>query len=147
MELKDLKPLARKSRKRVGRGDGSGHGTYSCKGMKGQTARAGGRRRPGFEGGQMPFSQKIPKLKGFKNHCKTGYQVINLKDLNSFEQGSKIDALILAKKGLISDISKPIKLLADGVLETKDLKINLDKISNKAKASLEKNNCEFVEII
>jgi len=89
LELKSKN--GRKQAKRVGRGNGSGHGTFSCRGMKGQSARAGGRRRPGFEGGQTPYLRKMPKLKGFKNPNHVEFQVVNVGALNIFEEGSTVD--------------------------------------------------------
>ncbi len=121
-----------KKRKRVGRGNASGHGTYSCKGMKGQTARSGGRRRPGFEGGQTPYLRKMPKLKGFKNPNRVEYQAINVGDLNMFEDKATVNAETLYSKNLISKKNKPVKLLAGkGSLE-KTLTIEVDKASKKA---------------
>lgn len=145
MKLIDLKPAKRKSKKRLGRGEGSGHGSYSTRGMKGQGSRAGGPKRPGFEGGQMPFIQKIPKLKGFKSKVHTDYQVVNLSDLNDFDNGMEITKEMLIKKNLISKKNLPVKLLADGQFTKKNLKIKLDKISAKAKEILEKNESEFIE--
>ena len=86
MKIEDLKPAAgrRKKSKRVGRGIGSGHGKTSCKGHKGQKARSGGTKGPGFEGGQMPLQRRLPK-RGFKNHFQLEYAIINLKDLVKLE--------------------------------------------------------------
>ena len=92
MNLQTLKSKkgARHRRKRVGRGNGSGMGTFSTRGMNGQNARSGGNRRPGFEGGQTPFIKRMPKLKGFKNPNYIDYQVINVKDLNEIDAKGKI---------------------------------------------------------
>lgn len=123
---------SKKSKKRVGRGNASGHGTYSCRGMKGQTARSGGRRRPGFEGGQTPYLRKLPKLKGFKNPNHVEYQVINIGALNIFDDKATVDKKALAAKNLISKANKPVKLLAGkGELE-KVLTIIVDKASVSA---------------
>jgi large subunit ribosomal protein L15 len=86
MKIEDLKPAegSKKRQKRVGRGIGSGHGKTSCKGHKGQKARSGGPKGPGFEGGQMPLQRRLPK-RGFKNPFSVEYAVINLKDLNRIE--------------------------------------------------------------
>jgi large subunit ribosomal protein L15 len=124
------------TRKRVGRGNASGHGTYSCRGMKGQTARSGGRRRPGFEGGQTPYLQKLPKLKGFKNINRVEYQVINLDDLNMFDDKAKVDLAALLEKNLISKKNKPVKLLGRGKLE-KAVTVVVHKASKTAIAAVE----------
>lgn len=126
----------KKRRKRVGRGNASGHGTFSCKGMKGQTARSGGRRRPGFEGGQTPYINKLPKLKGFKNPNHVEYQVVNVGALNIFEDKATVDMEALYSKNLISKKFKPVKLLATGELE-KSLTIVVDKASKKAIEAVE----------
>ncbi len=134
-ELKGKTP--KKSRKRVGRGNGSGHGTYACKGMGGQTKRSGGRRRPGFEGGQTPYIRRMPKLKGFKNPNYIDYQVVNIGDLNIFNSKDRVDAEALHAKNLISKRNKPVKLLASkGDLE-KALTIVVDKASKAAIKAVE----------
>ena len=119
-KLLELKPKnGKKARKRVGRGNASGHGTFSCRGMKGQSARSGGRRRPGFEGGQTPYLRKMPKLKGFKNPNHVDYQVINVEALNIFEDGTTVDQKLLLEKNLVSKKTLPVKLLSHGELEKK----------------------------
>ena len=96
MNLSSLKPPegSRKKRKRVGRGDGSGHGGTSCKGHKGQNARSGGGVRPGFEGGQMPLSRRLPK-RGFRNPFRKKIITVNIEQLKNFPQGSVIDKDVL----------------------------------------------------
>lgn len=137
MSLSNLSSkTGRKSKKRVGRGNGSGHGTFSCRGMKGQSARSGGRRRPGFEGGQTPYVQKMPKLKGFKNPNRTEYQPVNLAALNIFEDGATVNLETLYAKNLISKKTRPVKLLATGELE-KSLTIEVHKASKKAIEAVE----------
>ena len=98
--LEQLKPVAgaRHSKKRLGRGIGSGQGKTAGKGSKGQNARSGGGVRPGFEGGQLPLFQRLPK-RGFKNHTRVEYAVINVSDLNVFEDGQVVDADALVAKG------------------------------------------------
>ncbi len=135
---------ATKRRKVVGRGNGSGHGTYSTRGMNGQSARTGSSKSPGFEGGQTPLIRKMPKLKGFSNPNKVKYQAVNLDDLNVFEEGAELDAAKLHSKGLISYPDRPVKLLGDGELKKK-LSITLDKISASAKEKLEKAGGKFNE--
>lgn len=128
--------LGRKKRKTVGRGNGSGHGTYSCRGGKGQTARTGGSIPSGFAGGQTPFLRKMPKIRGFKNPNHQEYQVINLEDLNVFDDNSEINLEKLLAKNLISKKNKPVKLLANGELN-KTLTITVNKASAKAIAAVE----------
>jgi large subunit ribosomal protein L15 len=138
MSLTELKSkVGKKARKRVGRGNGSKMGTYSTRGMKGQSARSGGRRRPGFEGGQTPYFMKMPKLKGFKNPNRVEFQVVNIGDLNQFEDGSEITIENLLVKNLISKKDRPVKLLAGkGELEKK-VTIVVHKASKAAIAAVE----------
>lgn len=139
MSLPELKSkLGRnKKKKRVGRGNASGHGTYSCKGMKGQTARTGGRRRPGFEGGQTPYLRRIPKMKGFKNPNYVDYQVVNIGELNVFDDKATVNLEALLEKNLVSKKTKPVKLLAGkGELE-KSLTVVVHKASAKAIEAVE----------
>ena len=133
MTLTNLRSkTGKKARKRVGRGDGSGHGTFSCRGMNGQSSRSGGRRRPGFEGGQTPYLRKLPKLKGFRNPNHFEYQIVNIGALNVFEDNAKVDKAALHAKNLISKMSRPVKLLAGkGDLE-KVLTIIVEKASASA---------------
>ena len=132
-----------KKKKVVGRGNASGHGTYSTRGGKGQTARTGSKRSPGFEGGQTPLVRKMPKLKGFNNINRIEYQVINLDDLNKFEDGATVDFVSLYETGLISKKNLPVKLLGDGTVEKK-LTVKVDKASTSAKEKLEKAGGELV---
>src|SRR5467141_4672252 len=119
VQLHDLKPAAGAHRKakRVGRGTGSGHGKTSGRGQKGQNARSEGFRL-GFEGGQMPFSQRIPKLPGFKNPFKKIYSVVNLSKLSRFPDGTKVDAETLLEAGLVH-AGVDIKILGTGGLKRK----------------------------
>lgn len=121
----------RKKSKRVGRGNASGHGTFSGKGCKGQNARSGGGVRPGFEGGQTPLSSRIPKLKGFKNRFKKKYQLVNIVDLQSFKKDEKIDIALLFKEGIVQRKDVPIKLLANG-----EVKVSLNCVVAKASKSV-----------
>src|SRR3989449_11734343 len=102
MKLHDLKPAAnsRKRRKRIGRGIGSGHGKTSTKGHKGLKARSGGGKRPGFEGGQMPLTRRVPK-RGFTNIFTQEWAVVNLRDLNRLEGVQEVTPQILAQAGLV----------------------------------------------
>jgi large subunit ribosomal protein L15 len=115
MKIEDLKTAVGKSRKvkRVGRGIGSGHGKTSCKGHKGQKARSGGTKGPGFEGGQMPLQRRLPK-RGFKNRFAVNYAVINLKDLIKIEGVDTITPEILMEKGILKDLKDGLKILGEG---------------------------------
>jgi large subunit ribosomal protein L15 len=138
MTLLELRSKSgKKNRKRVGRGNGSGHGTFSTKGCKGQTARSGGRVRPGVEGGQTPLSRLMPKLKGFKSPCRKYYQIVNVGSLNIFENNATITGETLAEKHLIHKKDGLVKLLAGkGKLE-KALKITVNKASASAVKEIE----------
>lgn len=120
-------------KKRLGRGDGSGHGGTSSKGHKGQIARAGGRVRRGFEGGQTPLHRRLPKF-GFKSLNRTTYAILNLSDLNKLE--GEISPETLIKAGLISK-TKKLKVLGNGTLE-KAVTVKAHKFSETAKAAIEK---------
>src|SRR5512137_2959473 len=128
MNLGTLKPPegSRKKRKRVGRGDGSGHGGTSCKGHKGQNARSGGGTRPGFEGGQMPLSRRLPK-RGFRNLFKREVISVNIEHLNRFAENSVIDAELLLKSGLIKKMGDAIKILGKGEIKI-PLTVKVDMI-------------------
>jgi large subunit ribosomal protein L15 len=132
MRLEDLKPAfgSRKEKKRVGRGPGSGHGKTSCKGHKGQKARSGGTKGPGFEGGQMPLQRRLPK-RGFKNRFKREFAIINLKDLNRIEDVDVITPDILIDKGIIKDLKDGLKVLGEGELK-RPITIKADAFSASA---------------
>ncbi|HXH64439.1 MAG TPA: 50S ribosomal protein L15 [Mariprofundaceae bacterium] len=138
MKLNDIRADkgARHARKRLGCGLGSGHGKTAGRGHKGQTSRTGGKIRRGFEGGQMPLARRLPK-RGFTSMAK-GYQVINLGDLNRFDDGASIDAAALYEAGLVRNAVDPIKLLARGELEKKKkLSLHVAAASATAKAKIE----------
>jgi len=126
---------ATKSRKRRGRGPGSGLGKTSGRGHKGQKSRAGGGVPPWFEGGQMPLNRRLPK-RGFTNIFRTVFQIVNLDDLERFEAGSEVNAEVLARSGLIRKADRPVKLLGRGKLE-KQLVIEVTKASKSAIAAVE----------
>ena len=139
MKLHNLypNPGSTKTPKRVGRGPGSGLGKTSGKGEKGQNARSGGGVRPGFEGGQTPLFRRLPK-RGFSNaQFKKVYAVINLSDLNKFEEGAVITPELLKEMGLIKQQLDGIKVLGNGTLEKK-LHVRAHKFSNTATAKIEK---------
>ena len=137
MQLHDLKPSpgARRRPRRVGRGTGSGRGKTSGRGQKGQNARSEGFRL-GFEGGQMPFSQRIPKLPGFKNRFKKLYSVVNISKLSRFADGAKVNAESLLEAGLVRN-DREIKILGAGRLKRK-LTVEAHAISNSAREAIEK---------
>lgn len=139
MEMQDLSPAvgARTSKKRLGRGIGSGLGKTSGKGHKGQWARSGGGVRPGFEGGQMPLARRLPKV-GFDNRWKKVYNVVNLGDLERFEDGAFITVESLKEAGVISKIEPyGLKVLGGGEL-TKKVVVKAAKFSKAAAEKLEK---------
>lgn len=137
MKLHELKPSegSRKVRNRVGRGIGSGNGKTSGKGHKGQNARSGGGVRPGFEGGQMPLFQRLPK-RGFTNINRKDYAVINLDRLNSFDEGTEVTPELLLETGAISKLKAGVKILGNGKLEKK-LTVKANKFSASAKEAIE----------
>jgi large subunit ribosomal protein L15 len=137
MSLQELKPKNKKARKRVGRGNGSGHGTYSCRGQKGQSSRTGGRRRPGFEGGQTPLYRKMPKLKGFKNPNRVEYKAINVGALEEMFKEGEVD---------FTNRKHPVKLLGTGEV-TKKFAVKVAKASASAIEKIEKagGSCEITK--
>jgi len=138
MQLHDLRPApgARHARKRVGRGNGSGHGTYSGRGIKGQKARAGKPVRLGFEGGQLPLYRRLPHKRGFPNTLfKKEYEIVNLSDLDRFEANTEVSPEVLLAAGLVKG-HHPVKVLGDGEL-TKPLKVTAHKFSAAARAKIE----------
>jgi len=137
MDLSNLKPAtgSTSTRKRIGRGPGSGKGKTSGKGHKGQNARSGGGVKPGFEGGQMPLQRRLPK-RGFVSLNRKEYALINLRDLESFEAGSVVDFEALGTAGLLSNVKDGVKVLADGEL-TKALTVQAHKFSKSAVAKIE----------
>ncbi len=139
MKLHELRPneKAFKERKRVGRGPGSGLGKTSGKGQKGQNARSGGGVRPGFEGGQLPLFRRLPK-RGFSNaKFKTVYAVINLSDLNKFEDGAIVTPEILKEMGILKNQLDGVKVLGNGKLEKK-LTVKAHRFSKTAIEEIEK---------
>ena len=144
--LNELKPTtgARHSKKRVGRGIGSGLGKTAGRGTKGQNARSGGGVRLGFEGGQLPLFQRLPKI-GFHNHKRKVDAVVNVGQLNCFEDGAVVDAASLIEAGLIKDTLNGIKVLGQGEL-SKKLTVKVSKVSASAKTAIE-NAGGTVEVI
>lgn len=134
--LSTLHPAAgaRKARKRVGRGPGSGSGKTAARGQKGQKARSGGKVPTGFEGGQMPLQRRLPK-RGFTNIFRTEYQILNVKDLQGFDAHTVVTPELLRTSGKIKSARKPIKILGKGEL-TVALTIRVDKLSRTAKEKI-----------
>jgi len=145
MILEKLKPAegSKKKRKRVGRGHGSGHGKTSCRGHKGQNARAGRGTKAGFEGGQMPLQRRLPK-RGFRNPFREKVAIIHLSDLNRFERDVVVEPDLLIASGLCKK-GETIKLLADGELQH-PLTIRVHRASQAALKKVEKASGK-VEVI
>ncbi|MBD5559402.1 MAG: 50S ribosomal protein L15 [Clostridia bacterium] len=132
MKLNELGPApgARRSRRRVGRGEGSGIGKTSGRGQKGQKARSGGGVRPGFEGGQMPLARRIPK-RGFTNIFAKHYATVNVSELNRFEDGTTVNWETLHRAGLVGKELDGLKVLGDGELK-KNLTVQAAKFTRSA---------------
>ncbi len=147
MNLGTLKPPegSRKKSKRVGRGDGSGHGGTAGKGAKGQNARSGHSVRPNFEGGQMPLSRRLPK-RGFKNPMRRIIAIVNIEQLKRFQQGSVVDRDTLTAIGLVSRTADGIKVLGNGEINFA-LSVNVDQVSRGARAKIEAAGGTIVEVI
>jgi large subunit ribosomal protein L15 len=137
MELNNLKPKkgSRHAKKRVGRGPGSGHGKTASRGEKGQKSRSGFSRQPGFEGGQMPLHRRLPK-RGFTNIFKRDYAVVNVSDLERFDNGATVDEASLRKAGLVKGQHDGVKVLGDGKL-SKKLTVSATKFSASARKQIE----------
>jgi len=138
-------PGSKKNRKRVGRGNGSGHGTYSGRGLKGQKARAGGKMRPGFEGGQLPLIKRLPKKRGFFNRFRVEYDVVNLGLLNKFDSGSEVTIDSLRSAGLVHSLTKPVKVLGTGEVD-RPLTVKVNKYSASAKEKIEAAGGKIEEV-
>lgn len=136
MKLHELKPAEGSTHapKRLGRGIGSGTGKTAGKGHKGQKARSGGSVRPGFEGGQQPLYRRLPK-RGFTNIFKKEYTVLNVRDLERFENGDEVTIASLYEAGLIKAVRDGVKILGTGEL-TKALTVKVDKVSEAAAAKI-----------
>lgn len=138
MDLGSLKyaPGSIRKRKRIGRGQGSGSGGTAGRGHKGQKSRAGAKKRPWFEGGQMPLQRRLPK-RGFTNIFKKEFQVVNIKDLDRLKGSKGVTPQVLYESGLISKKNVPVKILGDGDLK-KTLDISAHAFSASAKDKIEK---------
>lgn len=137
MKLHELQstPGARKDRKRVGRGTGSGNGKTAGRGQKGQQSRSGGGKKPGFEGGQTPLFMRIPK-RGFTNFNRKVFAIVNVEDLNKFEANTVVDVETLMKAGLVKKELDGLKILGNGKLEVA-LTVKANKFSKAAVSAIE----------
>src|SRR5690625_4110748 len=137
MKLHELKPSegSRQTKKRVGRGIGSGIGKTSGRGHKGQNARSGGGVRLGFEGGQTPLFQRLPK-RGFTNVNRKEYAIVNIETLNRFDENTEITPELLIETGIIRKKSLDIKILGNGTIDKK-LNVRAHKFSTAAKEAIE----------
>ena len=137
MKLHDLKPAvgATTAPKRLGRGTGSGLGKTSGKGHKGAKARSGGGKRPGFEGGQMPLTMRIPK-RGFTNKFRTEYATVNVERLNIFEDGEVVSPIELIQAGILKNVQDGVKILGNGEI-TRKLTVQANKFTATAKEKIE----------
>jgi large subunit ribosomal protein L15 len=139
MQLNDLRPAegSKKNRKRIGRGNSSGHGTTAGRGSKGQLSRSGGGKGAGFEGGQNPLAMRLPKLPGFTSRNHTLYTPVNVGRLNdAYAAGETVNAATLVEKGIIKQASQMVKVLGDGSID-KALTVAVDKVSASAQAKIE----------
>lgn len=138
MEQHELRPPrgAKHARKRVGRGNAGGQGTYAGKGTKGQQARAGSGPRPGFEGGQTPLIRRLPRRRGFHNPFRVAFTPVNLRDLAKFPANAEVTPETLREAGIVRSLRKPIKVLSLGELST-PLTVRTHRVSAAARAKIE----------
>ena len=134
MKLNTMKPKAGsvRGKKRLGRGNASGHGTFSGRGCKGQGQRKSGNVRPGFEGGQTPLINRLPKLRGFKNPLKIIFQVVNVGNLDVYKDGDEVNIQTLLEKRLVSKRDFPVKILGNGKIARKVV-LKVQKVSKAAR--------------
>jgi len=137
MRLDSLNPVkgSVKHKKRIGRGHGSGVGKTSGRGHKGSGQRSGNKKRPWFEGGQMPLSRRLPR-RGFKNIFKEKFQIVNICDILKIEKVSNVDPVVLNDNGLIRSSLKPVKVLGKGDINIK-INITASSFSKSAKSKIE----------
>lgn len=137
MQQHNLKPPAgaKRNRKRVGRGDGSGYGSYSGRGCKGQKSRSGGGVRLGFEGGQLPLIKRLPRKRGFVNIFRTEYSIVNVSELIKFSPNTEVTLKELFEAGLINSFNQPVKILGDGDID-RPLTVKANKFSATAEKKI-----------
>jgi len=147
MDQSNLKPPvgAKHKKKRVGCGDGSGHGTFSTRGCKGQKSRSGRDLRPGFEGGQLPIIKRLPWTRGFTNVAKIEYSLVNVSDLRLFDADTVVSLEELVESGLVKIARLPVKILGNGELD-RPLTIKANKFSATAKSKIEAAGGKVEEI-
>jgi large subunit ribosomal protein L15 len=129
-------PGATHAKKRVGRGNASGHGTYSGKGLKGQKSRSGAKIRLGFEGGQLPLVRRMHVLRGFNNKWRVAFQPVNVSALERFEAGSDVSPETLRAAGVLKTLREPVKILGDGEL-TRKLNVTAHAFTATARTKIE----------
>jgi large subunit ribosomal protein L15 len=129
----------------VGRGDGSGHGTYSGRGLKGQKSRSGGGVRPSFEGGQLPLVKRLPEKRGFFNPFRVEYYVVPVAALNRFPEGTAVTLELMVEVGLVKSLKKPVKVLGDGEVKH-PLVVQAHRFSRSARLKLEAAGGQTAEI-
>jgi large subunit ribosomal protein L15 len=144
MKLDSLSPTkgSTSSKKRVGRGRGSGLGKTSGRGHKGAGQRSGNKKRAWFEGGQMPLARRLPR-RGFKNIFKEKFQLVNIGDLKNVRSNTKVDSVFLENSGYIRSSLKPVKILGNGEIDKK-LSISANAFSNNAKTKIEAAGGEII---
>jgi len=147
MQQNELSPApgSIKNRKRVGRGNGSGHGTFSGRGIKGQKSRSGVQIQRGFEGGQLPNIKRLPRKRGFYNLFRISYSPVNVGELSIFEPGTEINPQMLYEAGLVDSNTRPVKILADGEIQNA-ITVKANKFSGAAKAKIEAAGGKVEEI-
>jgi len=138
MRQNDLRPPkgAKRSRKRVGRGDSSGYGSYSGRGVKGQKSRSGGGVRLGFQGGGLRLIKALPMMRGFTNIFRKDYSVVNIDRLGGFPASTEVTLDVLLESGLVRDLRKPVKILGRGELDV-SLVVEGHKFSAQAREKIE----------
>ena len=138
MQQHELAPPrgSKRPRKRIGRGNASGQGTYAGRGLKGQQSRSGYSRKPGFEGGQTSLIRRLPRRRGFRNPFRVSYTPVNIAQLAKFEAGSEVTPESLQANGVVRTLKKPIKILGDGDLASA-LTVRAHRVSAAARAKIE----------
>ncbi len=124
------------ARKRVGRGDGSGSGSYSGRGVKGQKSRSGGGVKHGFQGGQLSLLKRLPSMRGFTNIFRQEYHIVNLDQLAMFPADTEITPVMLVDAGFVRDLNEPVKILGRGELDIA-LTVSAQRFSNSAREKIE----------
>jgi len=137
---------ARKARKRVGRGDGSGYGSYSGRGVKGQKSRSGGGVKRGFQGGQLSLLKRLPSMRGFTNIFRQEYSVVNLDQLEALPADTVVTPDLLVEVGFVRNLNLPVKILGRGELETV-LTVSAQRFSKSAREKIEAAGGRVEEIV